>query len=136
METTTDPLAGLSPRMIEALRSVLRPKPDSIHDEDREPERWVRMEPKPTVQALERRGLLEGWWYDYPCGGYRGRLTDAGMAARAAARSGRGSHVLEILDDSARGQCSCGWRVGGDLTDDQVVARWEAHVAEARGTDS
>lgn len=86
----TDILAGLSPRMLDALAFVLRPRPNSIHEHDREPIAWVRMETKPTVQALHRRGLVDEWWRDYP-DGYRGHLTEAGLAARAEVLARRAS---------------------------------------------
>lgn len=83
--------AALSPTMKAELASVLSAKPDSIHDYDRQPEEWVRMAPKPTVKALMARGLLDSWWFDYPCGGYRGHLTEAGIAARREIRASSAS---------------------------------------------
>lgn len=81
---TSGPLARCTPSMIAALGHVFAAVPDSIHEHGRHPEEWVRMERRSTVDGLVSRGLVEHTWQDHP-DGWRGKLTEAGLAARAAA---------------------------------------------------
>lgn len=83
----------LSEAMKEALRCQLRAIPDSIHEEDREPERWTRGTPKRTCEALVKRGLADDFWWDR-IGNYRAHLTDEGLRMRHALFAER----ADILD--------------------------------------
>lgn len=74
----------ITPAMAEHLTYVARTKPTGVSEHDREPRLYVRWVPQGTAAAMLRRGLVEAIYMDYPAGGYRGRLTDLGMAARSA----------------------------------------------------
>ncbi len=69
--------------MAEHLTYVARTKPTGVSEHDREPRLYVRWVPQGTAAAMLRRGLVEAIYADFP-GGHRGRLTESGMAARAA----------------------------------------------------
>ena len=73
----------ITPAMAEHLTYVSKPKPTGVNEHDREPELYVRCVPKGTAAAMLRRGLVEAIYVDFPVG-HRGRLTDTGLAARAA----------------------------------------------------
>lgn len=70
--------------MIGALQFVLEAWPNAIDPSSRTPYEWVRMERRRTVDALVARGLVEATYRDHP-DGWKGKLTSAGLAARAAA---------------------------------------------------
>lgn len=81
----------LSKVQADELAHVFREEPSSIHEHDREPYRYVRfVSRRSTVEALVRLGLCEPpIMHDYPVGGYRARLTKAGVEERARVRAER-----------------------------------------------
>lgn len=74
----------LTPTQAAELIHVLAAEPNSVHEHDRDPFEWVRfVSRRSTVEALVRRGLCETpIMHDYPVGGYRARLTRAGLVER------------------------------------------------------
>lgn len=97
-------MSGLSPTMVAELAFVTKQQPDSIHEHDRDPERYVRMVARrSTVEGLISRGLAEPpIMTDYPMGGYRARLTDAGVEERRRIRA-ENAEVNRFLRRTATG---------------------------------
>ena len=90
---------ALSKTMQDALLSTLSVRPDSIHDYDREAERWLRGVPKRTCMALKARGLVDEVWWD-TIGNYRAHLTDEGLRVHHELRD-KDRHVRSVVREVA-----------------------------------